>query len=87
MFEVNNENIGTTCEICLKLTIKTLKYFTTGPSASILDFEQVNTSWVLQAGFTQRHTSKIGDFVKIFNSLNLLKVFTEIWQNLYQSVN
>ena len=27
LFEVNNGNIGTTCEICLKLTIKTLNIF------------------------------------------------------------
>ena len=53
MLEVNNGNIGTTCEICLKLTIL-WTYFTTGFSVSIPDPEQVNTSWVLGANFTDK---------------------------------
>ena len=42
----------------------------------MLNFEQVNTSWVLRASNTQRHISKVGD-VKIFNGLDSLKLFTE----------
>ena len=57
------------------------------------DSGQVDTSWVLRASLTQRHTSNMGDFVKVFNSLNPLEFFTEnfnpteIWQNLHQLVN
>ena len=49
LFEVNNGNIETTCEICLKLTINTLNIFQTCFNASIPDPEQLNTSWVLGA--------------------------------------
>ena len=73
---------------CSKSTMKTSeqrvksvqrlrKYFTTCPSVSILTFEQLSTSWVLRVSSTQHHTSNMGDFVKIFNSLNPLKFFTE----------
>ena len=43
----------------------------------MLNFEQVNTSWVLRASYTQRHISKVGDVVKIFNGLDSLKLVTE----------
>ena len=42
MFRVNNRNTRKRCEICAKLTIKTAF-----PSVSIVDFEQVNVSWVM----------------------------------------
>ena len=50
MFKVNYKNTRATsksCEICLKLTIKTpeRKYFTLFSSVSTVDFEQVNVSW------------------------------------------
>ena len=38
------------CEICSKLTIKTLErqtYFTTFSRVSIIDIEQANVSWVI----------------------------------------
>ena len=38
------------CEICSKLTIKTLErqtHFTTFSSVSIVDIEQANVSWVI----------------------------------------
>ena len=42
MFRVNNRSTRKRCEICAKLTIKTAF-----PSVSIVDFEQVNVSWVM----------------------------------------
>ena len=57
MFRVNMKNIGTRCEISLKLTIKTPErrqlaisvfnsYFTPCSSSFKVDFEQANASWV-----------------------------------------
>ena len=60
LFKVNNWSITKTCEICSKLTAKTpeqrhsrrvfllltLIYFTPFSIVSIVDFEQVNVSWV-----------------------------------------
>ena len=50
LFKVNNRNIRTRCETCLKLTIKTPErrhwtYFTPCSSVSIVNFEQVNANW------------------------------------------
>ena len=46
LLKVNSGNIRTRCEICSKLTIKTRwTYFTPCSSVSIVNFEQVNTSW------------------------------------------
>ena len=43
LFKVNNRNSRKRCEISLKLTIKT-----PGVSVvSVVDFEQVNVSWVI----------------------------------------
>ena len=63
MFKVNDGNIRTRCGICSKLTIKTPErrnwrrsgvfiinfgtYFTPCSSVSIVNFEQVNTGWVV----------------------------------------
>ena len=41
------------CEVCSKLTIKTLNIFTTYSSVSIPDFKQVNTSWLFQESALQ----------------------------------
>ena len=65
LFEVNNENIGTTCEICSNLTIKTLNIFRNLLYCFYTCFEQVKTSWVLRAGFTDKtkaffHLLKLG---------------------------
>ena len=53
LFKVNNRNTRRKCKICSKLTIKTPErhhwcrsYFTPFSRVSIVDFEQVNTSWV-----------------------------------------
>ena len=58
LFKVDNRNTRKRCEICEKLTIKTIErrqsffivnfehYFTFFPSVSIVDFEQVHVSWV-----------------------------------------
>ena len=100
LFKVSNGNIGTTCWICSQLRIKTLNIFH-NLLWFYTRFEQATTSWVLRASFTDnffffsfnkvkcefwgRHTSKMGDFVKIFISLNRLKFLqetiksTEIW--------
>ena len=65
LFKVNNRNTNEGCEICSKLikhqddvndvvlvflllTLNISK-FTTFPSVSIVDFEQVNVSWDLKA--------------------------------------
>ena len=64
MFKVSNRNTWKMCEICSKLTIKTLErrqwrrsgifivkpwtYFTSFFNVSIVDFEQVNISWELK---------------------------------------
>ena len=61
LFKVNDRNTRSSCEICLKLTIKTLqrcqemsfwclycqlwKYFTPFSSVFIVEFEQVNVCW------------------------------------------
>ena len=42
LLKVNNGNTKKRCEICSKLTIKTLTPFS---NVSIIDFEQVNVSW------------------------------------------
>ena len=43
----NNRNTRTRCEICSKLTIKTLgrRQWCSGVSVSIVNFEQVNVGW------------------------------------------
>ena len=52
-FKVNNRNTRTRCEICSKLTTKTLErrhwritYFTYFIPCSIINFEKVNADWV-----------------------------------------
>ena len=47
MFKVNNRNTRKRCEICSKLTVKTpeQRYWHLF-SVSIVDFKQVNLSWV-----------------------------------------
>ena len=60
LFKVNSRNTGKKCEICLKLTIKTLKYvidvvlvflllnlniFNIFSTAFVVDLQQVNVSW------------------------------------------
>ena len=54
LFEVKNWNIGTTCEICSKLTIKALNIFSNLLQCLCTCFKQVNTSWVLRASFTDK---------------------------------
>ena len=64
MFKVNNRNTRKRSEICSKLTMKnqndvsyvvlvflslTMKYLTPFSSVFIVDFEQVNVSWVWPA--------------------------------------
>ena len=51
MFKVNNRNTRTRREICSKLTIKTAeprrwRCFTPCSSVAMVNFEQVNVSWV-----------------------------------------
>ena len=55
LFKVNNLNTRKRCEICSKLTIKTLElmdifeqnifHFILFPNVSLVDFDQVNISW------------------------------------------
>ena len=62
LLKVNNNNTRTRCEICSKLTIKTAErrlasfwclyyqlwtYFTPCSSVSVVNFEYVNTNWVV----------------------------------------
>ena len=61
LFKANNRNTRKRCELCSKLTIKTRHwrrsgifivnfehiYFTSFSSAFIVDFEQLNVSWVI----------------------------------------
>ena len=51
MFKVSHRNTRTRCEICAKLTIKTLVsiYFTAYSSVSIVNFDQVNADWETSA--------------------------------------
>ena len=44
LFKVNNRDTRKRCGICSELTIKT--YFTPFASISVVEFEQVNVSWV-----------------------------------------
>ena len=55
MPKVNNRNTTASCEISSKLT-----YFTTCSSVSIVNFEQVNASWVVFAiRGKKNHSSKL----------------------------
>ena len=45
LLKVNNRNTRIRFEICSKLTIKTLTYFTSCSSVSFVNFEQVNAGW------------------------------------------
>ena len=61
LFIVNNRNIRKRCEICSKLTMKTLErrhwhhrtYFTPFSNVSTVEFEQVNVNWVGIVNFLQ----------------------------------
>ena len=70
LFEVNNENIGTTCEICSNLTIKTLNIF---HNLLYCFYTWLWTSKYqpvkVKCEYWSRHASKI--------CLNTLKFFTE----------
>ena len=94
IFKVNSRSIGTRCEICSKLTIKTAKrhhcvvlmsllltlnIFHTLSSVSIVNFEQVNAGWDTII-FTQR--------LSIFLNIRILfrKTFKYIHPVLHRSV-
>ena len=80
MFKVNNKNTTTRCEICSKLTIKTVvlvcllltwTYFTPCSSVFIVNFEQVNACWA-------RKWSKMWSLVHLL-VLVYLSAFTLFW--------
>ena len=60
LFKVNNRNTRKRCKICSKLTIKTPEKRRSGVfnakfcSVSIVDFEQVNVTWVLSSSSAQQ---------------------------------
>ena len=61
LFKVKNKNTKKRYEICLKLTIKTPErrqlwtYFSPFSNVSIVDFEQINISWVSLALLTKNY--------------------------------
>ena len=79
MFKVNNRNTRTKCEICSKLTTKTLErrqrcLYCSGivivNFERILFFEQVNARWV--------HTALMSYFLKFVFNVSMCIVFVDI---------
>ena len=60
-FKVNSRNTRNRCQICSKLTLKTperrqiCSKLTPFSSVSIVDFEQLNFSWVAAVGYFDKH--------------------------------
>ena len=90
MFKVNNGNIRTRCGICSKLTIKTRErrnwrrsgvfiinfgtYFTPCSSVFIVNFEQVNTGWVVFSALGIFGSSHLHGFHKLYVLKNFAKL-------------
>ena len=62
LLKVNNRNTGRKCEICSKITIKTTErrhwrrtYFTSSSTVSTVNFEHVNTGWVITKRYSKKY--------------------------------
>ena len=56
MFKVNNKN---TSKTSMPSIVKFLTYFTPFSSVYIVDFEQVNVSWVMNSSLNYFHSSQL----------------------------
>ena len=75
MFKVGNKNTKTMSMVLLLLTLNT-SYFTFFSSASIVDVEQVDVTWVITINFPNMH------FVKCFVSQSLrLSCLSKVFDN------